>query len=344
MGIPGLLPMLKEHLVYKPVEELGGCVVGVDGFSWLYKAASVYGVDLYLNPGDKEVVRKYTQFCVRKCQALLEKGARLYFVFDGDDHPMKAETSRKRREKKAAIRSRIDDLQRKGKKREARALMSRCIKVDRAMVDNLITELDALGIQHITAPYEADPQLVCLEKDGLIDFIATEDSDLIVYGGNRILFKLNEAHGGELFDREQILQKCPEAIACLLGRMKEIVALSGCDYTEGIKKVGLLTAHKLMMEYKTLEGCILHLSKKSSIDLDYLDLCIRVVCTFYFHIVKDPHTKKRRHLSSVSGSQDACLDSFALEDISFVGSLSDPVPSSHSALSPQAVSISTLVG
>ncbi|KAI5192026.1 exonuclease 1 [Nematocida sp. AWRm77] len=323
MGIPGLLPMIKEHLVYTEVSSLKGATVGVDGYSWLYKAASTYAVDLYTSPESEAVVRKYTQFCIRKCKALQSNGIRLYFVFDGEEHPMKAETSRKRREKKEEVRAKIEQLLKRGKKKEAQALMGRCVKVGRSMVDRLVEELDILGIPHVTAPYEADPQLAYLEREGHIDYITTEDSDLIVYGAKRVLFKLVETQGADLFDREKILQSSAESIKHLLEHTKEIVALSGCDYTEGIRKIGLLTSHRLMMIHRTVEACIDHLSKKSFETDGHLEACKRVVRTFCHHVVMDPVTKERRYLLDLEDSQEESNAS-ALEDMSFVGVLSDP--------------------
>ena len=39
----------------------------------------------------------------------------------------------------------------------------------------------------IVAPYEADAQMVYLEKTGKVDAIFTEDSDLLVFGCKRVL-------------------------------------------------------------------------------------------------------------------------------------------------------------
>ena len=44
---------------------------------------------------------------------------------------------------------------------------------------------------YIVAPYEADAQLAYLERIGLVDGILTEDSDLLVYGCQTVLFKLD---------------------------------------------------------------------------------------------------------------------------------------------------------
>lgn len=42
-------------------------------------------------------------------------------------------------------------------------------------------------VSFIVAPYEADAQMVYLEKTGKVDAIFTEDSDLLVFGCKRVL-------------------------------------------------------------------------------------------------------------------------------------------------------------
>ena len=38
----------------------------------------------------------------------------------------------------------------------------------------------------IVAPYEADAQLTYLQKEGIVDVVITEDSDLLVFGCQRV--------------------------------------------------------------------------------------------------------------------------------------------------------------
>jgi len=45
----------------------------------------------------------------------------------------------------------------------------------------------------IVAPYEADAQLAYLSRKGLVEAVITEDSDLIVYGCQKIIFKLENS-------------------------------------------------------------------------------------------------------------------------------------------------------
>ena len=55
----------------------------------------------------------------------------------------------------------------------------------------LITELKRKNIEFIVAPYEADAQLAYLNRAGIVDFIITEDSDLLAFGAKKILYKLD---------------------------------------------------------------------------------------------------------------------------------------------------------
>ena len=42
------------------------------------------------------------------------------------------------------------------------------------------------GVECIVAPYEADAQLAYLSKEGVVDLIITEDSDLLVFGCRKV--------------------------------------------------------------------------------------------------------------------------------------------------------------
>lgn len=46
----------------------------------------------------------------------------------------------------------------------------------------VILALRQAGIKYMVAPYESDAQLALLSKEGLVDVVISEDSDLLVYG------------------------------------------------------------------------------------------------------------------------------------------------------------------
>lgn len=48
----------------------------------------------------------------------------------------------------------------------------------------------------LTAPYEADAQLAYLSKKNLVDVVITEDSDLLLFGAQKIIFKMGADYIG----------------------------------------------------------------------------------------------------------------------------------------------------
>ena len=76
-----------------------------------------------------------------------------------------------------------------GNKKKAFECFQSCIDVTPEMAHIFIQALKQLKVQYVVAPYEADAQLAYLEKEGLVDGIITEDSDLIIYGCKKILYR-----------------------------------------------------------------------------------------------------------------------------------------------------------
>ena len=65
-------------------------------------------------------------------------------------------------------------------------------------------ECRKLGVECIVAPYEADAQLAYLQKEGIVDFVITEDSDLLVFGCQRVLYKMDESGKGKLIELQDL--------------------------------------------------------------------------------------------------------------------------------------------
>jgi len=80
-----------------------------------------------------------------------------------------------------------------GRRNEARECFQRCIDCTPQMALDVIKALHAIGVDVLVAPYEADAQLAYLNKINVAQIIITEDSDLILFGCEKVvlfLFKL----------------------------------------------------------------------------------------------------------------------------------------------------------
>lgn len=103
------------------------------------------------------------------------------------------------------------------------------------IIQNVLVWAKKKGVQCIGAPFEADWQLVELEKSGIIDGIITVDSDLLVLGGRLVIMDLNRLSGTfacRVYRRDiwmgQILQMDETQVL-------NLVCLLGTDYLDNIK-------------------------------------------------------------------------------------------------------------
>lgn len=67
------------------------------------------------------------------------------------------------------------------------------------------------GVRYVVAPYEADAQLGFLARNGHIDAVITEDSDVLLFGCPRVVFKLDrDGAGQEVNLREAFSRRCQD--------------------------------------------------------------------------------------------------------------------------------------
>ena len=93
-------------------------------------------------------------------------------------------------------------------------------------------------IDFLVAPYEADPQLAYLSRKGLIDFVLTEDSDLLVFGAKNILSKFNiekQSNECELIVHDDIF-KINKFCGWSEEKWISFCILLGCDYVDKPQK------------------------------------------------------------------------------------------------------------
>lgn len=103
-----------------------------------------------------------------------------------------------------SAKQRAIELMRQQNYSEARKFQQRCVDITHGMALKLIQKCREINVDCIVAPYEADAQLAFLNKVGLADYIITEDSDLILFGCRKILFKLDLFGNCDLVDADKL--------------------------------------------------------------------------------------------------------------------------------------------
>lgn len=209
--------------------------------------------------------RRYVDYAMHRVRLLRHHGIAPYVVFDGGPLPAKKSTEVERKQKREDNRQRGKAFLAQGKHTQARECFVKCIDVTPQMAYQFIKALRAESVSYVVAPYEADAQLAYLERMGIVDAILTEDSDLLVFGCQNVLFKLDPVASTVI----SISRKDFGAVTAssgdsngisLLGwsdvQFRAMTILSGCDYLPSIPGIGLKTACTLLRKWKTAEQVI----------------------------------------------------------------------------------------
>lgn len=287
MGISGLLPLLKEIQHETHVEVYRGKTVGIDAYVWLHRGAYACATELALG----RPTSRYIAYAMHRIRMLQHYGVRPYVVFDGAHLPSKAGTEAQRAARRREHRMRGLQLHTEKRSSAARDAFVRSIDITPVMAYELVKQLRAHAIPYIVAPYEADAQLAYLEKEGVIDAIITEDSDLLVYGCRTVLFKL-DTYGSCVEIRRDHFQniKQLDMRGWSHKEFRQMAILSGCDYLPSIAGMGLKNAHKFLRKYESIEQVIraLNLEGRWHVPASYAADFERAEFTFEHQRVYDP--------------------------------------------------------
>lgn len=265
MGVQGLLPQLKP--IQNPVSLLRyeGLTLGIDGYAWLHRAACCCSYEL----ANGLPTAKYLQFFIKKISMLRSFKIEPFLIFDGDAIGVKKDTEVRRREKRIENKAIADKLWKMGEKSSAMDYFQKCVDVTPEMAKCIIDYCKVNRIQYIVAPFEADAQMVYLEKQKIIHGIISEDSDLLIFGCRKLITKLNDF--GECIeicrdDFDKLPKKFPLS-QLTDDEIRLMVCLSGCDYTAGVPKIGLITAMKLVKRFRTLDRVLMNLQREGKLSI-----------------------------------------------------------------------------
>ncbi|KAI0206660.1 hypothetical protein F4808DRAFT_2492 [Astrocystis sublimbata] len=312
MGIQGLLPLLKS--IQRPTElkKFSGETLGVDAYGWLHRGAIACAIEL----AQGKPTQKYVDFAMNRVRMAKHFGVTPFLVFDGDFLPSKAATEASRAKRREEGRKLGLELLKAGKPSQAHHELQKAIDVTPEMARHLIEALKKATIPYVVAPYEADAQLVYLERHGFTSGIISEDSDLLVFGAKRLITKLDQ-YGQCVEINRRDFNACREV--SFIGwddkMFRHMAILSGCDYLDSIPSLGLKTAHRLLRKHKTVERIIrtLQFEGKHRIPADYLKLFTQAEQTFLYQWAFCPTSNQLVNLTAPPSDLD-------LDQLPFIGS------------------------
>lgn len=298
------MPLLKS--IHKPthLRNFSGQTLGVDAYGWLHRGTVSCAIEL----AEGKPTRKHIDFALHRVRMLIHFGVKPYLVFDGDYLPSKAHTEKERASRRKESRRVGLEMLRMGRSSQAQLELQKAVDVTPLMARELIEELKRLDVPYVVAPYEADSQLAYLEKQGTINGVISEDSDLLVFGVKCLLTKLDQ-YGECVMIKRDHFTACREiSLASWSDREFRMMAmLSGCDYLPGIDKMGLKTAYRLIRKHKTVERVVrsIQFDGKMKVPAGYLEAFQNAERTFLYQWVFCPEAKSLLTLTSLPTGLEA---------------------------------------
>ncbi|KAK8214031.1 hypothetical protein IWZ01DRAFT_223685 [Phyllosticta capitalensis] len=123
-------------------------------------------------------------------------------------------------------------------------------EVTQTMVAECQQLLSLFGLPYITAPMEAEAQCAELVDLGLVDGIVTDDSDIFLFGGTRVYKNMfNQAKLVECY----LISDLESEFGLTRRKLISIAQLLGSDYTEGLPRVGPVTALEVLSDFNDLK-------------------------------------------------------------------------------------------
>ncbi|XP_064600916.1 exonuclease 1-like [Liolophura sinensis] len=294
MGIQGLLPFLKK--IHSPVNvsQYSGCTVAVDAYCWLHRGAFSCADKLAMG----EKTEQYVYYCMKYVNYLLSKDIKPILVFDGQHLPSKHDVEKSRRERREINRKKAAQFLREGKRAEARDCFQKCVDITPEMALELMKACRSRGVDCIVAPYEADAQLAYLNKAGIAQLIITEDSDLLLFGCDKIIFKMDFYGNGILIDSSRLNEVVEMRENYTFEKFRYMCILSGCDYLSSLPGIGLAKACKVFKTARqpdlrlVLKKIPSYLNTKIAVSDEYIKGFIQANNTFLYQLAFDPRERK----------------------------------------------------
>lgn len=299
MGVTGLLPVLKPIQDATTLERYRGKTLAIDTYAWLHKASFCCAEDLVL----ERPTKAYINYFLKKIEMLKYFNITPYFVFDGDYLPSKGNTEKEREARRNEYKKLAIEAKQNGNSKLAFNYYQKACDISPEMAKSLINELKVKFIKYIVAPYEADSQMVMLEKLGLVDGIISEDSDLLIFGCKTLITKLNDK--GQCIEiKRDNFNKCKGSYINNFNddQLLLMATISGCDYTKGIPGIGIQKAIQLVQYYKSFERVIMSIKVegKNTIPKTFEEEFKRAKIAFRHQIVFNPIDNIAQHLAPLT--------------------------------------------
>jgi 5'-3' exonuclease len=289
MGIKSLHRLLEKYApnCYRHVHlsQYAYKKIAIDISLYLYKYKAIHGnrwLECFLTL--ITCLRKWDVHCI--------------FIYDGKAPVEKVEEQLRRRESRAKLNIKIQDIEKEIADFEETGTIGTLIEeihkkeggvvsLFRKNVPNINIELvktkveamknmmihitpedislsknlfDVLHIPYVEAPNEAERYAAQLCVDGKIDGVLSEDTDVLVYGTPIFLTKIDTNNETVIEITHAVIR---EEMDMTTETFRDLCIMCSCDYNSNIPSIGPEKSYQLLREHHTIENVIDELKKPS---------------------------------------------------------------------------------
>jgi flap endonuclease-1 len=257
MGIKNLTKFLKKNapqgIKMISVVKLKKSIVGIDGNQTIYQYVTAIrnnGNDMKTDDG-KITTHLFAVFS--KTLTLLSKGIKPFFVFDGKANKLKDKLLKKRKDNKEKAKTKSK------KNKDDISAFKMSFHIEKWMIKECMELLELMGIPTMQAQEEADPLCAEMANDEDIDYVQSDDMDLLAFGTPELIATIRQnTDKVTKYNLYTILDK----LKLTYEQFVDLCILFGCDYCPTIKGIGQIKAYDLIKEHKNIENILKYLKKE----------------------------------------------------------------------------------
>lgn len=245
MGVKNLIKFIEKYapnaISYKRIDHYKNTRIGFDANLLLYKI--IYGVRVQgYDIRNNNIIVTHIHGILLKFMGFLKYSITPIFVFDTKMPGIKSKTLKKRKEMKNKM---IEKYKKSKSKKGKRIHYYASTNVTQTEIDDFINLILMFGFNLIYAKEEADGQLAGLLENHVIDYIASDDMDILLFGGKKLLkkFTVDSKKYIQEIDLDQVL--CGAQIT--MDQLIHVGLLLGTDYCNN-RSISFTKAHDTVFQ------------------------------------------------------------------------------------------------
>lgn len=124
-------------------------------------------------------------------------------------------------------------------------------------IDNLKKLFDLLGVSWIQSSGEAETDCISLFYDGMVDYIVSEDTDVLAYfqpDESKDLKAITDINTSDLTFVHVSKEKVLDSLNFTSESFRDFCIMCGTDYNKNVPRVGVETSYKLISKWDNIEN------------------------------------------------------------------------------------------